>query len=250
MILFTPPRSADLGTDADDGADPHPVKAGRASGLPAVAAALTLGAGLVHAAAAGTHSDERAVVLLFGACAVVQVLVGVAVVAGKGRAALGALAVVNLACAGAWVASRTMGLPIVASLAEPEAVGVQDLTAALMAFGAAATALLALVVGPRAGGRGFAPLWVLAVVPTMIGMAAPHTHAGDHHDPAVGVAADPIFAGADTGDASEAQLTAARDLIERTREAVTRQFPDRAALVDAGYRSIGDGFPSRATSTS
>ena len=57
----------------------------------------------------------------------------------------------------------------------------------------------------------------------------------------VSLAADPVFRGADTSKASEPQLQAARDLIVRTREAVGRQLPDEAALVAAGYRSIGDG---------
>ena len=244
MILFSPhPTDVDAGPDR---AAPQPTGGRRMSAMVGLAAALTAGAGLVHAAAAGAHSDDRTMVLLFAACAVAQVLVGVAVIVASSRSALASLAVVNLACAGAWAATRTTGLPVVAGMAEPEAVGVQDLTAALMAFGAAAAALLAIAVGSRTRGRGFAPLWVLAVVPTLVGMTAPHTHAGDagdHHEVAVGIAADPVFAGADTTHISEAQLIAAKDLIERTREAVARRFPDRAAVVGAGYRSIGDGFP-------
>ena len=158
---------------------------------------------------------------MFAACAVAQVLVGVALAAGRGRPALASVAVVNLACVGAWAASRTTGLPVVDALAQPEAVGVPDLTAALMGLGAAATAIVAfafpLVARPRARGPALPPLWVLAVVPTLIGMTAPHAH----HQ-AAGLAADPIFVGADTSHASEAQLVAAKDVIQRTRDAARR----------------------------
>ncbi|HEX2273613.1 MAG TPA: hypothetical protein VHG90_07055 [Acidimicrobiales bacterium] len=242
MILF-PPRSHGLAPDMRDTQAPSR-QDHRPSGPGGLAAALTVGAGLVHAAAAGNHGGDRTMALLFAACAVTQVLVGVAVAAGKGRPALVSVAVVNVACAAAWAASRTTGLPFVAGLAEPEAVGAQDLTAAFMAVGAAGASFLALVARPTRRVLGVGPLWVLAVVPTLVGMTAGHVHgAGDHHGVAVGLAADPIFAGADTSHATEAQLLAAKDLIERTRDAAARQFPDEDALVRAGYRSIGDGFP-------
>jgi hypothetical protein len=207
-----------------------------------MAAALSVGAGLVHAAAAGTHGGDRTMVLLFAACAVAQVLVGaaVAVAPGKGRRALVSLAVVNLACAAAWAISRTTGLALVAALAEPEPVGTQDLVAALLAVGASGAALLALAAKPRRLGLAASPIWVVALVPTMIGMTAGHVHG--QHD-ADGLAGHPIFVGADTSDASEAQLSTAKDLIERTRRAAHRQFPDVESLRRAGYRSIGDGFP-------
>ena len=237
MTLVTPPsEKATAGhrvTDRSRGDDRRP------SALAAQAAALTIGAGLVHAAAAGSHDGDRTMVMLFAACAVAQVLVGVAVAAHEGRAALAWVAVVNLACVGAWAASRTTGVPFVGAVAEPEAVGVPDLTAALMGLGAGAAALTVLAAPRRARGLSSPPLWVLVAVPALIGMTAPHTH----HGRAAGLAADPIFVGADTRHASEAQLVAAKDLIQRTRDAARGQFPDVASLTRAGYRSIGDGFP-------
>ncbi|HEX2023800.1 MAG TPA: hypothetical protein VHF00_03795 [Acidimicrobiales bacterium] len=241
MILFTP-RSDDGTTHLGQAADPaeDPGRAGRAglAGLTGLAAALTVGAGLVHAAAAGTHGGDRTMVLLFAASALAQVLVGVAAVAGGARRSLVSVAVVNLACGAAWAASRTTGVPFVDGLAEPEPVGTQDLSAALLALGAAAAALFALNRGSRRRELAVSPLLVLALVPTLVGMTATHAHHGGS-----GLAADPIFVGADTSDASEAQLATAKDLIQRTRDAAHRQFPDVDSLIRAGYRSIGDGFP-------
>lgn len=69
-------------------------------------------------------------------------------------------------------------------------------------------------------------------------MAGGHAHAGDQN----ALAADPVFSGADTSHASAADLEAAKRLIESTRAAVAARFGDRAALLAAGYRSIGDGL--------
>ncbi len=51
-----------------------------------------------------------------------------------------------------------------------------------------------------------------------------------------------MFSGADASHASVAELQAAKRLIESTRAAVAARFPDQAALLAAGYRSIGDGL--------
>jgi hypothetical protein len=105
MILFRP-RSNGMGPEARD-VGTAPAQGGRPSGAAVLAAALSVGAGLIHAVAAGAHGGDATMVLLFAACAVAQVAVGAAAVAGKGRAALVSLAAVNLGAAAAWVASRT-----------------------------------------------------------------------------------------------------------------------------------------------
>ncbi len=101
------------------------------------------------------------------------------------------------------------------------------------------------------------PVWLLALSPALVGMTAPHVHGGgashahtegaeahaDGHDMHVGLAADPLFSGADTSASSEDELLAAANLVLRTRETVRSRFPTQAAVVAAGYTSIGDGFP-------
>ena len=228
----------------------------RGSSVGAVAGALTVGAGLVHAAAAGGHAGRDTAVLLFALTATAQVLLGVAVFARPSRSALGAAVLVNLVVAGAWVASRTTGLPI-DGFGDREAVGLQDVMATVLEGLGAAAALLALVRRPAGGvldGRRLVPVLVVAMVPALVGMSAPHGHeAGvDHahdglaaphgHGEADDLAGDPIFSGADTTHASSEELRAAKRLIETTRAAVATRFPDQASLVAAGYRSIGDGL--------
>ena len=92
-----------------------------------LAAALSIGAGLVHAAAAGTHSGDATLVWLFTTSALAQVLLGVALLSAPSRRLLVAVAGVNGVCVAAWALSRTAGLPLVASLAGREEVGAQDL---------------------------------------------------------------------------------------------------------------------------
>jgi len=238
-----------------------------------VAAVLSIGAALVHAAAAGTHTGDQVLVGLFAGTALVQGAVGVVLLRAPSRALMLFGGAGNLLAAGAWVASRTVGLPVVTSLADREPVGVQDLVAAALAAGA-----VVCVVGGRRGplrSPGLPRLaWVpvLALVPALVGVAAPHAHseAHDHdhgshsaahdsaaHDPADGgsgeahehpeqsdvtarLAADPVLAGADTATATEPELTAAIALVEDTRAAV-EELDTTEAAVAAGYVWIGDG---------
>lgn len=206
-----------------------------------MAGALTVAAGLVHAGAAGAHAEHASVVLLFAMTAAVQVGAG-GLLLGRpsGRALLGA-AGLNLAAAASWAVSRAAGLPLIAELAGREPVGVQDVTATALEVVAAALALVA-VRATAPSRAAWSPVLLVALVPAMVGMATPATHtqgAVDHH--ALAAAADPVFSGADTSSATPAQLDAAKRLIETTRAAAAR-FADQAALVAAGYRSIGDGL--------
>lgn len=214
--------------------------------LPGLAGALTAGAGLVHAAAAGTHEGDGQLAAVFAVTAVVQVALGMAIAARPRSAFLGGAAAVNVAAAATWAVSRMAGLPVIESLTVRQPVGVQDVTVTVMELVAAAVALLALRGRDveAAGRTTLSPVLALALVPALIGIAAPHNHPHEgHHDEAGGnsLADDPIFSGADTSHAREDQLKAAKALIVTTRESLLRTFPDEAAVVAAGYRSIGDG---------
>ena len=145
-----------------------------------IAALASAGAGLVHAAAAGTHQGEQSLVVLFSICALAQLGWAVLVLVAPTRAIVIAGVVVNLAAVGAWALSRTTGLPLIDALREQEAVGRQDLVAALLA-GLAVFATLAALLWPRAT-RAIAPaavamLGVLALAGAYVGVAAPHAHA-------------------------------------------------------------------------
>lgn len=208
---------------------------------------MTIGAGLVHAAAAGGHAGDGELVLLFAIAAVVQVAAGLAVVLRPERLVLGVAAAANVAAAAAWTASRVSGLPVVDSLAARQPIGLQD----GIAVGLEVIAVVAVAVAlrrdaaPAVTGR-LSPLYVLALAPAVVGMAAPHSHPEPHFhgEGSHALAADPMFSGADTSHVTAEELEAAKALIVATRDATLTRFPDEAAVVAAGYRSIGDGrFP-------
>lgn len=170
--------------------------------------------------------------------------------------ALFAAVAVNAAAAAAWAVSRTAGLPLAMGLGGREPVGAADVATTVAELVAVAAAVM-VWRAPGAGRRRLSPVLVLAVLPAMIGLAVPSTHShgvgdeeaaghshggNDTHPAPSGLAADPVFSGADTSHDSSAQLQAAKRLIESTRAAVAAKFPDQAALLAAGYQSIGDGL--------
>lgn len=171
--------------------------------LVVAAACFSAAAGLVHAAAAGAHEGAGSVPALFTAVAIAQVAWAGAVVARPDAPMLVAGAVGNGAAVGAWVVSRTVGLPWPDDLTGKERVGTQDLTAALAGGAAVVFALLALAFAGRAAGsvrrHGLVPALAIAaaVVLAVPGMAAEHDHDDAHeHDPQVAAAT----AGADEHD--------------------------------------------------
>jgi len=230
------------------------------------AALASAGAGLVHAAAAGTHNGDATLAWLFALTAAAQLAWAAFVLLRPTRWLIAAGVALNAAAVLAWVASRTVGL--VGPLADVEAVGTQDLLAAVL--GAMAAVGGAIAIARPAWRRfdlaavGVAGALVLALA--MPAMAAEHTHGASHaHDHAHGgtpAAGDDGHAHDSTGEetpahehAAEAsgaivslddpRLTTAQqeqgtELLEQTREAMAA-FPDEAAITAAGYASIGDG---------
>ncbi len=232
------------------------------------AAILSGGAGLIHAAAVGTHGGNSTLVALFTIATVVQVGWAAAVMVSADRRLVLAGVAANLGCAVVWALTRFTGIGFVGSLSEVEAVGVADTLAAVTAAASALVAIGALWLvntsvtttsPPRRIPAGAAVLAAVALtVPGLVASgdhdADGHSHGsesadvhghdetdGHSHDEPTGLAADPIFAGADTSGLTDAQLTAAKDLIERTQKAMER-FPDVASVEAAGYRSIQDSI--------
>jgi len=187
-----------------------------------LAALASAGAGLVHAAAAGTHMGDTALVRIFAVTAVVQLAWAAVAVVRPGRAVAVAGVVLGAAALGAWVLSRTVGLPLIDSLREVEPVSLQDGLAALLA------GLSMLLAGMAALGdvplRGRAPIGALGAV-ALLALAVPavaaehghgpsHEHSGghdtaaaSHHDEATGASHDDAHAAAheDATGAAEAE---------------------------------------------
>jgi hypothetical protein len=147
-----------------------------------VAAAASAAAGLVHATAAGTHTGDRQLVVLFALTAVAQLAWAAAALVRPTRLVLFIGIALNGAAALAWVLSRSFGLPIIDSLSQPEEVGVQDLIAAALGGLAAVGALLAVVNPVRRSAHAVPAILAGAAVFALAvpAMAVEHTHGASH----------------------------------------------------------------------
>ncbi|HEY2998043.1 MAG TPA: hypothetical protein VGJ43_05675, partial [Acidimicrobiales bacterium] len=83
----------------------EPVRPARPLGPLAVAAVASAGAGLIHAAAAGSHADDRTLAVLFALGAAAQAGWALAAIRRAGRRVALAGAAVNAAMVLAWLAS-------------------------------------------------------------------------------------------------------------------------------------------------
>jgi hypothetical protein len=224
-----------------------------------VAAMASAGAGLVHAAAAGSHNTDSTLALLFSLAAAAQFGWAALAVARPVRAMAGAGALLNASMVGAWLVSRTSGWPVVDALSGREAVGAQDAIAAGLG-GLAALAALAYVAGltlPRAttltpAALGSAVVVLALAIPGMAaehsddhGEGAEHAH-GDvaahddghaHGDPA---GHDGPIISLDDPRVTEEQREAAQALIDDTTAGMAA-YTDVDSVVADGYISIGDG---------
>lgn len=230
-----------------------------------VAGIATLGAGAIHAAAIGVHSEDQAVVRTFALLAAFQLVWGAAAIGWRERRpwflAVGAIG--SAAAVGGWLLAKTTGIGFISGLAESESVQLADAAAAALAFGAGLLVVGDLLVPSipgmpvRPSRRGLVPLVAVPVmVLTVASMvsAGSHSHAGGHahgetasgHDHGVEAAVNPgPFDPEQTVDLSGVpgispeEQAEAEDLVERTLDRLP-QFDDLATLNDRGFYSIGD----------
>ncbi|MBK5222205.1 MAG: hypothetical protein JJE52_04885 [Acidimicrobiia bacterium] len=236
----------------------------------------SLGAGSIHAAAAGSHSELRLLPTLFAIAAVLQIGWGVVAVVRESRWALAVGIAINGVAAAAWLANRLVGISAIEGLASGQAMGLQDGMAVGLEVLVVVAGSVALVRhgSPRRWAPVapvFAALVLVAAVPAM---ATPHAHSGEHHEDAghedaghddvahgdgghhdepasdapteVALVTDAdlgypaSFVGwLDTAESPAARARAQR-LVIATNAGMER-YPDEASLVADGYTSIGDG---------
>jgi hypothetical protein len=159
----------------------------RPSALVAIAALASIGAGAIHATAAGAHSEHRATVVAFALTAVFQIAWGALVLVRPSRAVALVGVAGNLAALGGWVLAKTSGISFVAGLDVHEGPQFADTLAAALAVVAVVGALVVLLPGPstRVSGRqpalvGLATVAAIAItVPGMVATGS-HNHAGGH----------------------------------------------------------------------
>ena len=248
-----------------------PTRASTKPDLLSLAGVVSIAAGIIHATAAGAHSEHKQTVWAFAACAVFQIGWGALALLRSGRL-LALLGVVgNAAALGGWVLAKTEGISFINGLEEAEGVQFADGLAAGLAAAAVLIALLPLVGTPLVARQPRLPLLGTAALATIAitlpGMVATgsHSHAGGGHDDASAHAhgdAEAATAGAHDDHSTMAakaydpslpidlsgvegvspeQQARAENMIAVTLSRLP-QFADTAHAFELGYRSIGDSI--------
>jgi hypothetical protein len=232
------------------------------------AAIASLGAGAIHATAAGAHGDPRAAATAFAVTAALQIGWGALALVRSGTPVSLAGVAVNAGAIGGWVLAKTSGIGFVDGLDAKEDPQFADTLAAGLAAVAVIGALLALarrvdwVARPRPALVGAAALATLALaVPGMVSTGN-HSHAGGHghddeaaghghggeagHDhaemaePKPYDATLPVDLGGTPGVTADQQAEA-EELVTETLETLPK-FADWTTLEAQGWYSIGDGI--------
>ncbi len=178
----------------------------------AVAAVASIGAGAIHAAAAGVHAEHPQLARLFVLCSVFQLGTGLWALVQPRRLAAVALAGVNAIAVGGWLITRIAGVSWIDGLQEREAAQFADASCAILGAIAVGTALAAVLVGwhPGRTQRLFLPGFAAAAIaiPAML-TAGTHVHSHDTSSAASGdgsahvhsadEAGAPTAAGGDSG---------------------------------------------------
>jgi hypothetical protein len=242
----------------------------------AIAGMASLGAGAIHAAAIGVHSEHAQAARTFAVIALVQLGWGAIGLVSRRRslAVLGAL--VNLGAVAGWALATTRGISFIDGLGEVERVQWPDFLAAALALASVLVVLRSLVAGrshlaaaPRALAVNGVGIAVLAL--SMVGMttAGNHSHAhgeeaaagghvhgtetgtsettpgtGTHQHTAIAPTeydpTKPIDLSGVPGVTPEQQARA-ENMIAITLIRLP-QFADYKVAEARGYHSIGDGF--------
>jgi hypothetical protein len=216
-----------------------------------VAAIASLGAGAIHATAAGAHSEHRAAVVAFALTAIAQLGWGAWALGRAGRL-VGLLgAATNAAAFGGWLLARTGGISFVAGLDTKESGHFADAVAATFALVAVAGALTTLAA--RAGRRSLtraspgltgvaAVITVALVIPGMV-TTANLSHADEHHHTPVPSSAPytatlPVDLSGVPGVSAE-EVAEAETMVTESLQKLPR-FADISTIVAMGYRTIND----------
>ena len=127
----------------------------RPSALVTVAALASIGAGAIHAVAAGAHSEHRTAVVAFALTAVFQIAWGALVLVRPSRAVALVGVAGNAAAVGGWVLAKTSGISFVTGLDVQEDPQFADTLAAALAVVAVVGALVVLLpeLSARLSGR-------------------------------------------------------------------------------------------------
>jgi hypothetical protein len=176
----------------------------------AVAAIGSIGAGAIHAAAIGVHSEHRQAVITFTILAIAQLGWGVLALQRAGRFTMLTGAAINLAAVVGWVMAKTSGITFIDGLDVDESPQFADTTAAALAAIVVVAALAAWFWrSPHAwfGSLAFTGTAMATAVLVAFAMVAAGSHnhahgaAGHSHTDATGTAAHSHGTGGSGGGA-------------------------------------------------
>ena len=146
-----------------------------------IAVMTSIGAGVIHAAAAGVHAEHPQLARLFVLFAVAQVGAGLIAWARPNRVVAALIVAVNAVAVGAWLATRITGISWIQGLEVREAPQFADTACALLGAAAVGCGLAAAMVGKRrspAPRLSFPALAVAAL--TIPAMLSSGTHVHSH----------------------------------------------------------------------
>ncbi len=151
----------------------------------AIAAMSSIGAGIIHAAAAGVHAEHQQLARLFIFCAIAQIGAGVLALARSARWFALPILAVNAVALGVWLATRITGISGIEGLEVREAPQFADTACALLAAAAVGCALAAALVGRRQSRSPQLLFPALAIAAlTIPAMLSSGTHVHSHSDAA------------------------------------------------------------------
>jgi hypothetical protein len=145
----------------------------------------SIGAGAIHAAAAGIHAEHATLSRLFVAVAAAQILVGLVALVRGGRVVAAATALINGGAVAAWIVTRVSGVSWIQGLEHSEAPRFADTVCAVL--GAVAVGAAVATLRSRAGGTmratptrfGIPALGLGAITVAAMMVGATHAHGGD-----------------------------------------------------------------------
>jgi len=193
----------------------------------------SIGAGAVHAAAAGIHAEHPSLSRLFVGIAAAQLALGLALLLRRGPALLAlATAAVSGGAVAAWAVTRVTGISFVGGLEQSEAPQFADTVCATLGAIAVVGALLALrrTSARVAGGLGVALPSVAIGAVAVAAMFSAATHVHSHDESAAGVRDHATTADAAHDHGTEAVAVAVDDATETT----AHDHGDADAAAEAG----------------
>jgi hypothetical protein len=237
-------------------------------------ATLSAAAGVIHLVMVPSHMGESTIEGVgFAVAGWVQIILAMLIITAPSRAALRATIVANLAFIGAWVVSRTAGLPFGDHAGHAESVGFLDLTCVGIEVGliVAAGALLARPAlgsslhGPQLTMAAVVPIGVLALATGALASPGARNHAaGSHGEHATGHSSA-MSAGHDHGAAATDDLglgmlhnghhekmkytklgaadQAKLDELLGISRGVAAKYPTLGDAIDAGFTRAGPFAP-------